>query len=75
VNAIIWAVLLLVYGMLCGCLGAVVCAWARRRPDAGFLDPAMVAAMNALRAGHSAEFIRLLNAETARLAGRDGDPS
>ena len=88
-NHLIWTVLLLAYGGLCGCTGAAISTWTRRHPDApapgaGLLpDPATMAAMNALRANHHPEFIRLLNAEAARLAGRpaserpgqDGDPS
>jgi hypothetical protein len=75
VNHLIWTALLLGYGVLCGCTGATIRAWWTRRPDtrtpgAGFLDPAVVVAMSALRAHHPEEFARLHTAEITRIADR-----
>jgi hypothetical protein len=74
-NHIVWTALLLIYGVLCGCTGAaVVAARTRRPPDAGLLDPVDLIAMNALRANHRDEFLRLRNVETAQMMGRRPAP-
>jgi hypothetical protein len=69
-KSIVWTAVMLICGVLCALAGAAVVSRTGRPPNAGLLDPVDLIAMNALRANHPDEFLRLRGIETAQRTGR-----